>query len=158
MGWIGKSETMALALRQATLFSGKLSVTAFAHREQPQWAEEMMASIPRIFRDNFYVFDTTGPGLVSRTLAEYRGPLKDIKVLFPEDVCDANKWHCFGNYAIHLHIGGWRKSKGFIHGRLNRLWETRRRSALLKTSVKLGGKRSLENLARSAEPTKAQRA
>ncbi len=139
-------------------FLGQIIRNCVRALEQPHWADEMMESVPQIFRSDLFVLSTTGPGLVSRTLAEYSGDFGDIKVLFPEDVCDASNWHCFGNYGIHLQIGGWRKSRGFIHGRLNRWWETRRRRALLKVSAKLGAKRSLDNLARRADPTEALRA
>ena len=54
----------------------------------PEWVESMMKSIPRMFRDEHFVLATTGPGLVSRTLAEYPGACDQVKVLFPEDVCD----------------------------------------------------------------------
>jgi hypothetical protein len=112
--------------------------------KHPEWAEEMLKSIPRIFRSEFFVFDTTGPGLVSRTLAEYPHDRDPVKVLFPEDVCDPNSWHCFGAYGIHLQGGTWRKRKGFVRSRLNRLWETTTRRARIKESLKRGGKRSLE--------------
>jgi hypothetical protein len=113
-------------------------------QQHPEWAEEMMKSIPRMFRGEFFVFDTTGPGLVSRTLAEYPGACDQVKVLFPEDVCDPSGWHCFGAYGVHLHGGTWRKRQGFVRRRLNRLWESTTRKALLKKSLKRGGKRSLE--------------
>jgi inositol phosphorylceramide mannosyltransferase catalytic subunit len=113
-------------------------------QKHPEWAEEMLKSIPRIFRSEFFVFDMTGPGLVSRTLAEYPHDRDPVKVLFPEDVCDPNSWHCFGAYGIHLQGGTWRKRKGFVRSRLNRLWETTTRRARIKESLKRGGKRSLE--------------
>ncbi len=113
-------------------------------QQHPEWAEAMMKSIPRMFRDESFVFNTTGPGLVSRTLAEYPGACDQVKVLFPENVCDPNSWHCFGAYGVHLHGGGWHKRKGFVRGRLERLWDTTTRKARLKESLKRGGKRSLE--------------
>ena len=42
-------------------------------QQHPEWAEAMMKSIARAFRSEFFVLVTTGPGLVSRTLAEYPG-------------------------------------------------------------------------------------
>ena len=113
-------------------------------QQHPEWAEAMMKSIPRMFRREFFVFDTTGPGLVSRTLAEYPGACHQVKVLFPEDVCEPNSWHRFGSYGVHLQGGTWRKPKGLVRRRLNRLWEATTRKALLKESLKRGGKRSLE--------------
>jgi hypothetical protein len=113
-------------------------------QQHPEWAEAMTKPIPRMFRGEFFVFDTTGPGLVSRTLAEYPGACDRVKVLFPEDVCDPNSWHCFGAYGVHLQGGAWREPKGFVRRCLNRLWESATRKALLKESLKRGGKRSLE--------------
>jgi len=65
-------------------------------KKDPSWAQTMMRSIPRMFRGYFYVFNTTGPGLVSRTLAEYPDASKEVKVLFPENVCDSTKWSRVG--------------------------------------------------------------
>src|SRR5215468_2043931 len=113
-------------------------------QQHPEWAEEMMRAIPRMFRSEFFVFDTTGPGLVSRTLAEYPEACDQVKVLFPEDVCDPNTWHCFGAYGVHLQGGTWRKPKGFVYSRLHRLWELKTRRALMKESLKRGAGRSLE--------------
>jgi hypothetical protein len=113
-------------------------------QQHPEWAEAMMKSIPRMFRSEFFVFDTTGPGLVSRTLAEYPGACDRVKVLFPEDVCDPNSWHRFGAYGIHLHGGTWREPRGVVRRRLNRFCESATRKALMKESLERGGKRSLE--------------
>jgi hypothetical protein len=104
----------------------------------------MMKSVPRMFRDEFFVYDTTGPGLISRTLAEHPELCDQVKVLFPEDVCDPNGWHCFGGYGVHLQRGTWRGGKGFVRRQLNRLWVSTTRKALLKESLRRGGKRSLK--------------
>ena len=113
-------------------------------QQHPEWAEAMMKPIPRVFRDEFFVLATTGPGLVSRTLAEYPGACDQVKVLFPEDVRDPNSWFCFGAYGVHLQIGAWRKRKRLVPRVLHRVWESRTRKALLKESLKCGPKRSLE--------------
>jgi inositol phosphorylceramide mannosyltransferase catalytic subunit len=113
-------------------------------QQHPEWAAEMMESVPRIFRDEFFVYDTTGPGLVSRTLAEHRGACGNVTVLFPKDVRDPSGWHCFGDYGVHLQRGTWRKPKGFVRRQLNRIWEARTRKVLLKESMQRGGKRSLK--------------
>jgi len=113
-------------------------------QQHPEWVAAMMKSIPRIFRDEFVVFDSTGPGLVSRTLAEYPDAQNQVKVLFPDDVCDPVSWHRFGSYGVHLMGGTWRKRKGLIRRRLDALWESTTRKALMQDSIKLGAKRSLE--------------
>jgi inositol phosphorylceramide mannosyltransferase catalytic subunit len=113
-------------------------------QQHPEWVEPMMKSIPRIFHRELFVLATTGPGLVSRTLAEYPGACDQVKVLFPEDVCDPNSWYCFGTYGVHLQVGSWRKRKGLVPRVLHRFWESTTRKALLKESLKRGAKRSLE--------------
>ena len=113
-------------------------------QQQPEWAEAMMSSIPRMFRKDFFVLNTTGPGLISRTLAEYSGACGHVRVLFPEDVCDPSSWHCFGSYGVHLQSGSWRRRSGFLRRRLQGLWETTRRKALLRESIQRGAKRSLQ--------------
>jgi hypothetical protein len=113
-------------------------------QQHPEWAKAMTKSIPRMFRRESLVLATTGPGLVSRTLAEYPGACNHVKVLFPEDVCDQNSWHCFGVYGVHLQVGTWRKRHHLVRRVLHRLWESMTRRALLKESLKRGGRRSLE--------------
>jgi hypothetical protein len=113
-------------------------------QQHPEWVEAMMKSIPRMFHDESVVLATTGPGLVSRTLAEHPGACCQVKVLFPKNVCDPNSWYCFGAYGVHLQTGTWRKRKGVVHRVLHRLWESKTQKALLKESLKRGGKRSLE--------------
>lgn len=110
----------------------------------PEWVEATVKSIPRMFREEHSVLNSTGPGLVSRTLAEYPGASDQVKVLFPEDVCDPKSWYCFGAYGVHLQIGTWRKRKGIVHRVLHRLWAPTTRKSLLKGSLKRGRKRSLK--------------
>jgi hypothetical protein len=113
-------------------------------QKEPEWLEVMMASIPRVFREEFYVLNSTGPGLVSRTLAEFPNAAKQLKVLFPENVCDSTKWHLFGEFGVHLMKGTWRKPKGFFKRQLAKMWEVKTRKGLLKESQRLGTSRSLE--------------
>jgi inositol phosphorylceramide mannosyltransferase catalytic subunit len=120
-------------------------------QQHPEWAEAMMRSIPRMFRREHFVLVTTGPGLVSRTLAEYPGACDQVKVLFPEDVCDPNSWYRFGGYGVHLQVGTWRKREGLVRRVLHRHWESITRKALLKDSLERGGKRSLEFIGASTK-------
>jgi mannosyltransferase OCH1-like enzyme len=115
-------------------------------QDDPAWVNAMMQPIPRMFRPNFAVLNTTGPGLVSRTLAEYRDPVHPVHVLFPADVCDETNWHCFGDYGIHLQEGTWRSHEGLIPRRLSRFWEVRTRDALMRESRAMGPRRSLDTL------------
>jgi inositol phosphorylceramide mannosyltransferase catalytic subunit len=113
-------------------------------QQHPEWPEAMVKSIPRMFRSEYSVLATTGPGLVSRTLAEYPGACDQVKVLFPEDVCDQNSWFCFGDYGVHLQVGTWRKRERLLRRLLHRHWVSTTRKALFNESRKRGGKRSLE--------------
>ena len=113
-------------------------------QQHSEWADAMLKSIPRMFRAEEVVLATTGPGLVSRTLAEYPDAREQVKVLFPDDVCDRNSWFCFGNYGVHLQVGGWRKREGLVRRVSRRNWEKWTRRGLLKQSLKQGGKRVLE--------------
>jgi hypothetical protein len=112
-------------------------------QEDAKWVEPMMRPIPRVFRRDFFVLNTTGPGLISRTLAEYPGAAGDVRVLFPENCCDQSTWHRFGSYGVHLQQGGWRSRKSFLARRLASVWESWTRSRLLGESLKLGGPRSV---------------
>src|SRR5262249_11416281 len=67
----------------------------------------------------FYIYYTTGPGLVSRTYAE-RADLKDVHVLFPEDRFDKSQWFNFGRFGRHLMLGTWKKTHW-----LSQLWIVR---------------------------------
>jgi hypothetical protein len=115
-------------------------------QQHPEWPEAMLRSIPRMFRRDYFVLSTTGPGLVSRTLAEYPGACGQVKVLFPEDVCDPNGWFRFGDYGVHLQLGTWRKPKGLLRRLLHRRWSSATREAFFKESRKRGGKRSLKKV------------
>lgn len=113
-------------------------------QQNPDWAREMMAPIPQIFRREFLVYDTTGPGLVTRTLAERPNAGNEIKVLFAGDVRDEATWHCFGDYAVHLQSGTWRSPQSFLYRRLFRLWETRQRKRRAADSRRRGPTRALQ--------------
>jgi hypothetical protein len=113
-------------------------------QQHPEWAATMLKSIPRMFRKEDFVLVTTGPGLVSRTLAEYPDAGEQVKVLFPDDICDQDSWHRFGAYGVHLKLGVWRKRERLVRRVLHREWEAWIRKGLLKESLQRGRKRALE--------------
>ena len=55
-------------------------------QQNPDWVRPMLQGMPRWLQSDFEVLNTTGPGLVSRTLAENPSLAKEVTVLFPEDV------------------------------------------------------------------------
>jgi hypothetical protein len=92
-------------------------------KRDANWVEPMMRGIPPTRRQDLYILNTTGPGLVSRTLAENPQLHDRIEVLFPEDVCDRRHWHQFGNYGVHHMVGSWRPNSNLATRYLTRMWE-----------------------------------
>jgi hypothetical protein len=107
-------------------------------QKDPAWVKPMMRGLPLLSRAEFFVLNTTGPGLISRTLAENPELAKTVTVLFPDDVCDFSKWNCFGDLGIHLMDGAWRVRMGRIRRRLAQKWEGWQFQRLLKKSASLG--------------------
>jgi hypothetical protein len=124
-------------------------------QQSPEWREAMLKPIPRMFRSNYLAPITTGPGLVSRTLAEYSGARDQVKVLFPEDVRDRDNWYRFGNYGVHLQFGSWRNHERLLYRVTRRYWESMKRRALFNESAKRGGKRTLEFKSSTTQRQKA---
>jgi glycosyltransferase involved in cell wall biosynthesis len=79
------------------------------------WVQPMMRGTPPLLNDEFFILNSTGPGLISRTLAENRELAKTVTVLFPDDVCDVGNWNRFGEWGIHLADSSWRPKKSFVH-------------------------------------------
>ncbi len=107
----------------------------------PAWAKPMMRGMPFLPEAECIVLNTTGPGLISRTLAENPDLAKTVRVLFPEDVCDARTWNRFGDFGIHFMEGSWRGSRGFLRRKLAQYWEQWELQRMLKQSRKLGKSR-----------------
>jgi mannosyltransferase OCH1-like enzyme len=111
-----------------------------AHRDRP-WLGLMLRDVPAMFRSDFEVLCSTGPGLVTRTYASEPRMAEHVTVLFPPNVCDSANWHLFGSYGIHYMDGSWRDKGGFLHRKLAGWWEVRMRTKLLAESLGLGPKR-----------------
>jgi inositol phosphorylceramide mannosyltransferase catalytic subunit len=112
-------------------------------QRDPDWVKAMMQGIPRPFRAEFHVLNTTGPGLVSRTLAENPDLTEDVTILFPDDVCDERTWHQFGKLGVHAQEGSWRLQNGYIRRRLANLWESWTRRRLMHESLARGKTRCM---------------
>lgn len=98
------------------------------------WVAPMMTHVPRLFRSDYEVLNTTGPGLLTRTFAENPEATANLTVLFPKDVCDPETWHLFGNYGVHLMQGSWRGRKGYLRRRFGNLWEAWMTCRMLRES------------------------
>jgi inositol phosphorylceramide mannosyltransferase catalytic subunit len=107
-------------------------------QKDPDWVKPMLRGFPLLFRAESLILNTTGPGLLSRTFAENPDLAKSVTVLFPDDVCDSDTWHRFGDYGIHDMEGSWRTRTSWLHRRLGDRWEYHKMQKLLKESRKLG--------------------
>lgn len=112
-------------------------------QRDPHWVKSMMSGSPPLLKDEFFVINSTGPGLVSRTVAENPDLTKMVTILFPGDVCDVSNWNRFGDFGIHLMDSSWRLKRSFLRRKFANycwLWIQQRR---LKDSLKLGKVRYL---------------
>lgn len=107
-------------------------------QNDPGWAARGLRGIPRLFQAQFQVLHTTGPGLLTRTLAEDADLQPHVTILFPHDVCHEDSWHTFGHFGIHLMQASWRKRDGWLRRRFAQAWENWRRRRLLEQSRLLG--------------------
>jgi glycosyltransferase involved in cell wall biosynthesis len=107
-------------------------------QKDPRWVKPMLRGLPFLSRAEFFVLNTTGPGLISRTLAENPELAKTVTVLFPDDVCDGRNWNRFGDLGIHLMEGSWRARRSILRTRLAQELEAWKLRPLLKQSRRLG--------------------
>jgi glycosyltransferase involved in cell wall biosynthesis len=119
-------------------FLEAIIVNCIRAQKDPGWVRPMMLGLPYLSRASYLVLNTTGPALVSRTLAENPELAKTVKILFPEDVCDVSTWNRFGDFGVHFREGSWRTRGNYIHRRLAQRWEGLIMKRLLKHSRKLG--------------------
>jgi hypothetical protein len=105
----------------------------------PDWVKPMMLGFPRLLRNEFFVLNSTGPGLISRTLGENPSLAKEPSVLFPDgDVCDRSNWNRFGDLGVHLMDGSWRMNSSWLGRRLALYWQALTFRKLMKKSIALG--------------------
>jgi len=110
-------------------------------QNDPDWVKPMAEGLPRLLRSSYRVLYTTGPALLSRTLADNPLLANDVTILFPADVCDANQWNQFGEYATHLKLNSWYGGNVVLR-RLAAMSESRARRMLHRDSLKMGKRRS----------------
>lgn len=114
-------------------------------QEDPEWVRPMMKGAPLLSTSEYYVLNTTGPGVLSRTLAEHPELSDTLTVLFPDDVCDMKSWNVFGDYGIHLMEGTWRPSMSYIRRRIAQRWEVWAMNGLIRESRQLGKTRAVRS-------------
>jgi inositol phosphorylceramide mannosyltransferase catalytic subunit len=119
-------------------FLGAVIENCVRAQKDPAWVKPMMRGLPPLSNVEFYILYTTGPGLVSRTLAENPETARTVRVLFPEDVCDLNNWNRFGDLGVHLMGASWRVNRGRLRMKLAGEWEHWEMRKLMKKSISLG--------------------
>lgn len=103
-------------------------------QKDPEWVKPMMRGFPPVLRSEYLTLNTTGPGLISRTLAENPEVARTVTVLFPDDVSDPSNWNRFGNLGVHLMDGSWRLRSGFFSRKLAGYWEAWKMQKVAKQS------------------------
>jgi hypothetical protein len=124
-------------------FLGRVIENCVRSQREPKWIEPMMRGIPRWFRSDFEVLNSTGPGMLSRTLAESPELDERVTVLFPPDVHDKKHWHQFGAFGTHLMEGSWRDKGSLLRRKIAWKWEAWARRRGMEASRRLGSQRSL---------------
>jgi inositol phosphorylceramide mannosyltransferase catalytic subunit len=106
------------AIRQHPFLAAIIENCVRGQRD-PYWVKPMMRGTPPIRGDEYYVLNSTGPGLVSRTFAENPDLAKMVTVLYPGDVCDLRNRNCFGEFGTHLADSSWRMKQSFLLSKLS---------------------------------------
>jgi hypothetical protein len=133
----------AFGARAGDPFLRKIIENCVRAQHDSTWQRPMLKGIPRIFRADFEVLTSTGPGLLSRTLFEESSLAHDVTILFPNDVRDQQTWHQFGNFGMHFMQGSWRTKGSFLRRKLALTWESRVLRRSLEQSEPLGPRRCL---------------
>jgi hypothetical protein len=111
-------------------------------QRDPSWVKAAMRGLPLLSRKEFFVLNTTGPSLISRTLAEHPELAENVTVLFPDDVCTFANWNKFGDFGVHLMDGSWRLNTGRWRRRLAQNIENRTLAKLIRQSAAYGKTRA----------------
>ncbi len=111
-------------------------------QREPGWSAPMLRGVPRPFKSEFNVLNTTGPGLLTRTYVENPHLAETVRVLFPHDVRNEEEWHLFGEYGVHLMEGSWRTKGSFLKRRFANYWESAVRRSYRGDDTRRGPVRS----------------
>lgn len=126
-------------------FLGAVIENCLRAQKDKKWADAVTRSLPRLLQQELHVIYTTGPGLVSRTLAEFPDASNQVEVLFPENVWDKkNCWNLFGKYGVHLGGGSWRTHHGEWRRRIINYFGKRNEEHAIKYAQQMGKTRSLQ--------------
>jgi len=141
----------AFGARPGDPFLGAIIENCMRAQMDHAWLEPMMRGVRPLGRAEFYVFNTTGPALVSRTFAERPDLARNVKVLFPDNVCDRANWHLFGDYGVHMMTSSWVASGNSLWRRIANQVDAFSRARLLPESLHLGPTREIPMSRSNAE-------
>ena len=131
----------AFAAEAGHPFLARIIDNCIRAKRDDEWVRPMLAGVPKFVEPDYYVLNTTGPGLVSRTFAESPELAASITVLMPEDACDMERWHQFGEFGVHHMNGSWRRQRSAVERIRIRLWERRNLARMLAEGRKRGRRR-----------------
>ncbi len=123
-------------------FVGAIIENCLRAKADPSWVSPMMKGIPKPIAENYYVTNSSGPGLVSRTLADNPQLAKNVTVLVPPDVGEPELWHQFGSVGVHKMASSWRSRQSYLVRRVQRFWDTWTFHRVLADGRKRGKTRS----------------
>jgi hypothetical protein len=106
------------------------------------WVQPMMTGVPFLSRSEFVVLNTTGPGLLSRTLAENPALATEYARSLSRRCMRRSLLEPIWRIGVHLMDGSWRKKSGWVRRRLGQYLEVRRMDNLLAESRRQGKTRS----------------
>ena len=138
----------AFGARAGDPFLAKVIENCVRSQQDASWTAPMMRGIPRWFRKDFEVLNSTGPGMLTRTLAENPELHDGVAVLFPENVHDQRNWHQFGAFGIHLMEGSWRDQGNLLRRKFIWKWVAWAQQQGRADSLRLGPVRSLPGATR----------
>lgn len=100
------------------LIAALIENCARAQRD-PDWCALPLVGLPQLLRRELDVIYSTGPGMFSRTLAEFKRTADSVTVLGGTgDRADRATWNQFGQYGVHLGGSSWRERHGGVRRRL----------------------------------------
>jgi inositol phosphorylceramide mannosyltransferase catalytic subunit len=114
-------------------------------QEDATWQRTVTKSLPLFLKSELEAIYTTGPGIATRALIEYRDGSFPVKVLFPADVCEKSSWNMFGSYGVHFGEGSWRRKHGPIRRRFLNICGRRSEARAISIAKRSGSGRPLKN-------------
>lgn len=132
----------AFGATEGNSFLGAVIENCVRAQNDPAWLRPMLRGVRSLRSAEFYVFNTTGPALLTRTYAERPDRAAQVNVLFPGDVLDRANWHLFGDYGIHLMANSWRKGGDALWRKIANRLDAVSLKSLLRESAAQGPSRS----------------